>query len=1115
MILERKEHWRKLSEVDWPRVASALRAENGLWPEQEGPVHWRLDGSEGPLRMRNRLERVQASTEPVQGRMQRKLRDAIPSMDELSSAVSRVNLAPWEDPFALALGQAAPISEEAEAPLVDPHNNVSPPSPTESRLDDESIIDIEVDKDDKMRRIAKTLEAGDIVEEAHNIVRIVGVDACPGLLILGKKNLYLVDGLVQTAGGEVIDAKDAPRDVLTIPGTIIDMSGSEQESLKWPYSEIIETNKRAFLFRDVALELYFSDKRNFLVVLKDKRERSIIVSKLQYKTNQAGVISQSLIGSFVLDQVVRVIEKPEQPLDALTRKWQSRSISNFAYLSLLNQYANRTPNDVTQYPVFPWVLSDYTSSILDLSKPSSFRDLTLPMGALTPARREAAVERYTATEGVGEKPFHYGTHYSSSMIVCGFLIRLSPFTEIFLALQGGNFDLADRLFSSISRAWDSASADNRGDVRELIPEFFYSSAYLNNLNHHDFGRKQVSGDSVDDVVLPPWALNDPLLFTHKHREALESDYVSRHLPSWIDLTFGCKQRDPSSYNCYHPLSYRGAVDLEHMEDESELAASTAIIHNFGQTPLQIFKSPHPSRFSSGRSTLPYGQLFGVAEQWQLLFRSRLPVIETVLPIDDIYISSGSESKPSALQRHRLGVPGSPLLSVHYGFADQSLRVLYQEVVGSIGTRLVHVLEGVSVVHAVFASPSLLVTVSWDSVITVWRMSVKSYGSKKGDVSLQREAILRGHTSKVTTLAASQAWSFLVSCSETGSAMVWDMNRCKYTRTLQLPTKEPIKFCEINESDGQTAIATATHLFLFSLNGHPIASTPLESELATDFTFGEMENHEPEQFTGGISFLKREFLPFGVLFVIGVGRELALYRCVPGVRSYEDEEDVLPWQLVEQGRLARSDDHPGGNCCMVKFAGETLYAAFEPSADTSKYTLWQWSLPEGGARHVPEAVSHLCMAEHCGRHFGLLEPKRFCGGCGGSFCGTHAVHVESLEQRYCSDCRSQLAQSQNLLNRRRDSAIATSRRGSSAGLASGANSRRASISIPHGSASRRPSVSHVLAKAAIAAHAISNSSPHGSGPGSPALGSTIKSMSVSPVAERRSREASPRLNVPPY
>ena len=110
-----------------------------------------------------------------------------------------------------------------------------PPSPTaESRLDDESFVEVEENKDDKMRRIAKTLQSGDVVEEAHNIVRIVGVDACPGLLILGKKNLYLIDGLVQTADGEVIDAKDAPKDVLTIPsGTLVELEEADLQSHRW------------------------------------------------------------------------------------------------------------------------------------------------------------------------------------------------------------------------------------------------------------------------------------------------------------------------------------------------------------------------------------------------------------------------------------------------------------------------------------------------------------------------------------------------------------------------------------------------------------------------------------------------------------------------------------------------------------------------------------------------------------------------------------------------------------------------------------------------------------------------------------------------------------------
>jgi hypothetical protein len=78
--------------------------------------------------------------------------------------------------------------------------------------------------------------------------------------------------------------------------------------------------------------------------------------------------------------------------------------------------------------------------------------------------------------------------------------------------------------------------------------------------------------------------------------------------------------------------------------------------------------------------------------------------------------------------------------------------------------------------------------------------------------------------------------------------------------------------------------------------------------------------DQDEFTGGLSFLNREFLKFGPLFVVGVGKELALYRCVPGVQIFDDEE-VKPWTLEEQGRLNRSDDHTGGHCTMVKFVGQ--------------------------------------------------------------------------------------------------------------------------------------------------------------------------------------------------
>ena len=59
--------------------------------------------------------------------------------------------------------------------------------------------------------------------------------------------------------------------------------------------------------------------------------------------------------------------------------WQDGAITNFDYLMQLNKLAGRTFNDLMQYPIFPFVLSDYTSQEIDLNTEKTFRNLRKPI----------------------------------------------------------------------------------------------------------------------------------------------------------------------------------------------------------------------------------------------------------------------------------------------------------------------------------------------------------------------------------------------------------------------------------------------------------------------------------------------------------------------------------------------------------------------------------------------------------------------------------------------------------------------------------------------------------------------------------------------------------------
>jgi hypothetical protein len=310
----------------------------------------------------------------------------------------------------------------------------------------------------------------------------------------------------------------------------------------------------------------------------------------------------------------------------LTVLWQQRKMSNFEYLFHLNSLAGRSYKDISQFPVFPWVLQDYTSNTLDLKDPGVYRDLSQPMGALNPKRWKEFETRYESFKGDKEhalahgviptkddntiEPFMYGSHYSNEGIVLYYLLRQQPYTDSARQLQGGKFDLPDRLFTSVHRAWE-LSLNETSDVKELTPEFYTGSGqFLMNEHSLELGKKQ-DGTLVNDVELPPWADNDPQKFIDIMRQALESDYVSAHLHLWIDLIFGEKQQGKSAElakNVFFYLTYVGNCDVDQIADVKQRESVEAQIQHFGQTPDQLFTKLHPARLD--RNGVPMNTVTG-------------------------------------------------------------------------------------------------------------------------------------------------------------------------------------------------------------------------------------------------------------------------------------------------------------------------------------------------------------------------------------------------------------------------------------------------------------------------------------------------------------------------
>ncbi|XP_078323505.1 neurobeachin-like protein 1 isoform X4 [Crassostrea virginica] len=605
------------------------------------------------------------------------------------------------------------------------------------------------------------------------------------------------------------------------------------EDFKWSLSLLREIHFRRYNLRRSAIELFMVDQTNFFLNFEPKKRNKVYSKILSLKPPNL---------------IYTVSRSPAEMLRAsgLTKKWIQREISNFEYLIELNTIAGRTYNDLSQYPVFPWILSDYTSDTLDLENPNVYRNLSKPIGANNPKNEREVKEKYDSFEdpsGVIEK-FHYGTHYSNAPGVMHYMIRMEPFTTLHIQLQSNRFDVADRQFHSIPATWQSLM-DNPNDVKELIPEFFYLSEFLVNANDFDLGRLQGCKERVNHVALPRWA-KSPEDFIHKHRKALESEYVSANLHNWIDLIFGYKQKGPAAVealNVFYYCTYEGAVDLDAVKDEKERKAIEGMINNFGQTPCQLLKEPHPRRMTvedvvarAVKADRPLSVLdflhqlkvffvevaqetdplvyisvprnqarsiiqHGMADTMVTISEGGIIGLHGWLPYDKSISNYFTFEKDPALanpkSKRRMPCPFSPNLKVDsklftvshdakllfsVGHWDNSLQVYH---LGK-GKKVNHIIQHTDVVTclALDFCGRQLITGSADTSCIVWEVIMQ--GGSSSYVNSKRLQTLYGHDAEITAVQISVELDTAVSASKDGTVIVHTVRRGHYMRTLRPP-----------------------------------------------------------------------------------------------------------------------------------------------------------------------------------------------------------------------------------------------------------------------------------------------------------------------------------------
>lgn len=116
----------------------------------------------------------------------------------------------------------------------------------------------------------------------------------------------------------------------------------------WKLSDFTKVISRRFTMMERAFEIFTTDNKSYFFNVYTPKNQYLIFKALDECVSKDRLLRGS----------VRLIydRKKDFEREKFMEEWKQGKLSNFDYLMLINTYASRSYNDISQYPVFPWVI---------------------------------------------------------------------------------------------------------------------------------------------------------------------------------------------------------------------------------------------------------------------------------------------------------------------------------------------------------------------------------------------------------------------------------------------------------------------------------------------------------------------------------------------------------------------------------------------------------------------------------------------------------------------------------------------------------------------------------------------------------------------------------------